>query len=221
MCSCFKDGTTRVDSTDVPLTHFRPSEVGSTSRLARSLGYVKDHLGKELETPDQLVELKVQDVVIPTACTDYMIRTSNFIDDMLVKFYGSIHTTRSRSKATLWDISWWASLLTHLGECLPRIVGFSQAHAGYAHPFFHAAKRRNCDGDEDSIILLLDCLLNFSRAFLPEKRGGLMDAPLVLTTKLDRTRSTRRLTTWTSGAGIPWSSSKAPRDSLTPRRSSR
>jgi DNA polymerase II large subunit len=31
----------------------------------------------------------------------------------------------------------------------------------------------------------MDCLLNFSRAFLPEKRGGLMDAPLVLTTKLD------------------------------------
>jgi DNA polymerase II large subunit len=56
---------------------------------------------------------------------------------------------------------------------------------GYGHPFFHAAKRRNADGDEDSCILLLDCLVNFSRSFLPEKRGGLMDAPLVLTTRLD------------------------------------
>jgi len=71
------------------------------------------------------------------------------------------------------------------GGVLARIVGFSSAHAGYAHPYFHAAKRRNCDGDEDSVILMLDCLLNFSRSFLPEKRGGLMDAPLVLTTKLD------------------------------------
>ena len=34
-------------------------------------------------------------------------------------------------------------------------------------------------------MLLLDGLLNFSRAYLPEKRGGLMDAPLVLTTRLD------------------------------------
>ncbi len=42
----------------------------------------------------------------------------------------------------------------------------------------------NCDGDEDSIMLLLDGLLNFSRHYLPNKRGGLMDAPLVLTTKI-------------------------------------
>ncbi|MCJ2512664.1 MAG: DNA polymerase II large subunit, partial [Candidatus Thermoplasmatota archaeon] len=55
----------------------------------------------------------------------------------------------------------------------------------YAHPYFHAAKRRNCDGDEDCVMLLLDGLLNFSRSFLPERRGGLMDAPLVLTTRIN------------------------------------
>ncbi|MCK5176233.1 MAG: DNA polymerase II large subunit, partial [Candidatus Aenigmarchaeota archaeon] len=44
------------------------------------------------------------------------------------------------------------------------------------------AKRRNCDGDEDSILLLMDALLNFSRTYLPDTRGGRsMDAPLVLT----------------------------------------
>ncbi len=43
----------------------------------------------------------------------------------------------------------------------------------------------NCDGDEDCVILLLDGLLNFSKSFLPETRGGQMDAPLVLTTVLD------------------------------------
>jgi len=42
-----------------------------------------------------------------------------------------------------------------------------------------------CDGDEDSIFLLLDAFLNFSKVYLPEKRGGQMDAPLVLTTILD------------------------------------
>ena len=34
-------------------------------------------------------------------------------------------------------------------------------------------------------MLLLDGLLNFSRSFLPENRGGTMDAPLVLTTRID------------------------------------
>jgi DNA polymerase II large subunit len=42
-----------------------------------------------------------------------------------------------------------------------------------------------CDGDEDCIMLLLDGLINFSRSFLPETRGGSMDAPLVLTTRID------------------------------------
>jgi len=27
---------------------------------------------------------------------------------------------------------------------LARIIGFTRANVGYAHPFFHAAKRRNC-----------------------------------------------------------------------------
>jgi len=43
----------------------------------------------------------------------------------------------------------------------------------------------NCDGDEDCVMLLMDGLLNFSRSYLPAKRGGWMDAPLVLTTRLD------------------------------------
>ena len=61
-----------------------------------------------------------------------------------------------------------------------RIVGFTKANVGYAHPYFHAAKRRDCDGDEDAVMLLLDALLNFSKRFLPATRGGFMDAPLIL-----------------------------------------
>jgi DNA polymerase II large subunit len=34
-------------------------------------------------------------------------------------------------------------------------------------------------------MLLLDGLINFSRSFLPETRGGSMDAPLVLTSRID------------------------------------
>jgi DNA polymerase II large subunit len=43
-----------------------------------------------------------------------------------------------------------------------------------------------CDGDELAFILLVDALLNFSRHYLPDKRGSrYMDLPLVLTTRLD------------------------------------
>ncbi|HEX9907499.1 MAG TPA: DNA polymerase II large subunit, partial [Thermoplasmata archaeon] len=181
----FKDGTIRVDATDVPLTHFTPREVGISVETARSLGYAKDHAGKDLVSPDQIVELRVQDIVVSEACADYLIRTSEFLDDMLVNLYGLSAFYKIRAKDDLVG-HLVVGLAPHTsGGVLARIVGFSAAHAGYAHPFFHAAKRRNCDGDEDSIIILLDCLLNFSRSYLPEKRGGLMDAPLVLTTKLD------------------------------------
>jgi DNA polymerase II large subunit len=39
----------------------------------------------------------------------------------------------------------------------------------------------NCDGDEDSVSLALDILLNFSKKFLPSRIGGIMDAPILLT----------------------------------------
>ena len=55
----------------------------------------------------------------------------------------------------------------------------------FAHPYFHLAKRRNADGDQDSIMLLMDALLNFSRHYLPSSRGGRMDAPLVFTVAIN------------------------------------
>jgi DNA polymerase II large subunit len=51
----------------------------------------------------------------------------------------------------------------------------------FCHPMFHAAMRRDCDGDESCFFLLMDGFLNFSTAYLPRHRGGTMDAPLVLT----------------------------------------
>ena len=45
----------------------------------------------------------------------------------------------------------------------------------------------NCDGDEASVTLLMDALLNFSKQFLPNTRGATQDAPLVLTSILNPT----------------------------------
>ena len=53
-----------------------------------------------------------------------------------------------------------------------------------AHPYMHSATRRDCDGDENCVILLMDAFLNFSKGYLSSRRGATMDTPLVLTTLL-------------------------------------
>ena len=111
--------------------------------------------------------------------------TCNFVDDLLVRFY---KMEPFYNVQTIEDIvgSLAIGLAPHTsGGVLCRIIGWTAASAGYAHPLFHAAKRRNCDGDEDSILMLMDGLLNFSKHILPSGRGGRMDAPLVLTTRLN------------------------------------
>jgi len=51
----------------------------------------------------------------------------------------------------------------------------------------NSTSQKQCDGDEDCVMLLMDGLLNFSREFLPDKRGGRMDAPLVMSSRIDPT----------------------------------
>ncbi|ABR55094.1 DNA polymerase II, large subunit DP2 [Methanococcus vannielii SB] len=181
----FKDGTTRFDCTDVPVTHFKPCEINVSVNRLKELGYLRDINGNSLENDKQVLELKVQDVIVPESCMDYFLNVSKFIDDLLEKYYKKNRYYNSSNKE---------DLVGHLiigmaphtsAGMVGRIVGYSKANVGYAHPYFHASKRRNCDGDEDAFFLLLDAFLNFSKKFLPDKRGGQMDAPLVLTTILD------------------------------------
>lgn len=181
----FKDATIRHDSTDLPLTHFTPREVGVSVERLRELGYTRDCYGDELEDEDQILELRVQDVVISEDCADYLVRVANFVDDLLERFYDleRFYNVKTREDLVGHLI---AGLAPHTSAAvLGRIIGFTGASACYAHPYFHSAKRRNCDSDEDSVMLLLDALLNFSKSYLPSSRGGSMDAPLVLSTRID------------------------------------
>ncbi len=181
----FKDGTIRYDMTDLPITHFKPKEIGVSVEKLRELGYKHDYKGNELKRDDQIVELKPQDIILSKKAAKYLLRVAKFIDDLLVKFYGLEPFYKAEKEEDLIG-HLVIGLAPHTSSgVLGRIIGFVDVNAGYAHPYFHAAKRRNCDGDEDCVMLLLDGLLNFSREFLPEKRGGQMDAPLVLTTILD------------------------------------
>lgn len=181
----FKDGTIRFDMTDAPLTHFKPCEIGVKVDTLRKLGYLHDWRGQPLEKEDQLCELKVQDVVVSKTCAEYLMRVSRFVDDLLEKFYGI---------GRFYNIESIDDLVGHLivglaphtsSGVIGRVIGFTEAQVGFAHPFYHAAKRRNCDGDEDAVMLLMDALLNFSHAYIPEKRGGKMDLPLIVTTRVD------------------------------------
>ncbi|MFC7234929.1 DNA polymerase II large subunit [Halosegnis marinus] len=183
--TAFKDGTVRYDMTDLPVTAVRASELDVEVGQLRELGYETDMDGEPLRHDDQLVELKVQDVVLSDGAAEHMLKTADYVDDLLERYYGL---------DAFYDVDERQDLVGELvfgmaphtsAAVVGRVIGFTSAAVGYAHPYFHAAKRRNCDGDEDCVMLLMDGLLNFSKEYLPDKRGGQMDAPLVMSSRID------------------------------------
>jgi len=176
----FKDGTVRFDATNSPLTQFKPSWIGTSVKKLNSLGYTHDIDGKPLTNPDQIVELRVQDIIIPNESARYLVSTCKYIDTILEKFY---------EKSIFYNVKNTDELVGHLIIGLAphtsvgivgRIIGYTETHVCFATPNWHSAKRRDADGDADSIMLLMDSLLNFSRQFLSDRIGGLMDAPLLI-----------------------------------------
>jgi len=183
----FRDGTVRFDMSDVPITHFTADEISVPWPRLLDLGYSHDIDGNPLESGTQMVEIFPQDFIVSKAGADFFLRTAKYLDDLLERFYG---LPRFYNAEVAEDLV--GQLLIGLaphtsGGVLSRIIGWSNSSGGYAHTLFHASKRRNCDGDEDAIMLLMDGLLNFSKKILPANRGGQMDAPLVLTTRLNPT----------------------------------
>ncbi|MDH7595877.1 MAG: DNA polymerase II large subunit [Candidatus Bathyarchaeia archaeon] len=175
--SVFKDGTVRFDATNAPLTHFKPCEVGVSLEQLRHMGYTTDYVGNPLTDPGQVCELRIQDVIIPRKCGEYFVRVANFVDDLLEKGYGvSRYYNVRRVEDLIGHLVIGLAPHTSVG-IIGRIVGFTTHNVCYAHPVWHSAKRRDCDGDEDALMLALDVLLNFSRVFLPAQIGGIMDAP--------------------------------------------
>ncbi|MBI2659299.1 DNA polymerase II large subunit [Candidatus Woesearchaeota archaeon] len=186
-----RDGTTRYDMTQLPITHFKPKEIGTSVRELVSMGYDKDIDGNNLTDTEQILELKPQDIILPK-CEDapelgadkILYNISMFIDELLVSLYNlkKFYSLRSEKDLVGHLV---VALAPHTSAgIVGRIIGFSKTQAFYAHPLFHAATRRDCDGDEASVTLLMDALLNFSRQFLPDSRGSTQDAPLVLTSVL-------------------------------------
>lgn len=152
----FKDGTIRFDATDAPITHFKPKEIGVSVEKLRELGYTHDFEGKPLERDDQIVELKVQDIILSYEAGKYLLKVARFVDDLLEKFYG---LPRFYNAEKMED------LIGHLviglaphtsAGIIGRIIGFSDVLVGYAHPYYHAAKRRNCFPGDTRILVQID-----------------------------------------------------------------
>ena len=187
-----KDGTIRYDATELPLIAFKPNEISVSVEKLKELGYAHDIFGNELKDREQILGLKPHDIVLPCStdsndegADDVFIRISHFIDSLLSRFYGIKGFYNIKKKE---------DLIGHLGVCMAphncagvvcRIIGFSNTQGLFASPYMHAAIRRDCDGDEAAVMLLLDVLLNFSMEFLPRHRGGTQDAPLVLNARID------------------------------------
>ncbi len=176
----YKDGTARVDITNAPLTHFRPSNIHTDLDTLRRLGYESDHEGKPLTDPEQTVALKPQDIVIPEGTARDLLQVAGFVDDELETVYG---LPRFYNAKTVDDLRGRVAvgLAPHTSVgVVGRIIGFSNAQVCFANPCWHSAKRRDCDGDGDSVLLLLDIFLNFSVEYIPTQIGGLMDTPLLI-----------------------------------------
>jgi DNA polymerase II large subunit len=190
--SVFKDGTVRFDATNAPLTHFNPAEIGVDVQKLRELGYNYDVNEKPLESESQCLSLRVHDIIVPEQCGDYFVRVAKFLDEMLQTFYGDPPFYRVKNRQDIvGHLVVGLSPHTSVGV-IGRIVGFTRASVCFAHPFWHATKRRDCDGDEDSVSLALDILLNFSKSFLPSRIGGIMDAPILLTVSIKPTEIARQ-----------------------------
>ena len=187
-----KDGTIRIDATELPIVSFKAKEISVSLSKLKELGYDKDIHGEDLISEDQIIELMPHDIIIPSPTESpdergdkVFMKVSYFIDELLEKFYGMNSFYNIKSKE---------DLVGKLGVCMAphncagvicRFIGFSNTQGLFASPYMHAAIRRDCDGDEAAIMLLTDVLLNFSKEFLPSHRGGTQDAPLVLNSKID------------------------------------
>lgn len=186
-----KDGTIRYDMSEMPITHFKPFEIGTSVARLKELGYEKDITGAALELDDQILEMFPHDIILP-ACVDspderaddVFFNITRFVDDELKRMYSQEAFFGFKSRADLPGVLVGCIAPHNCAAVVGRIIGFSKVQALLASPYIHAAMRRDCDGDEAAVMLLVDMLVNFSRSFLPAHRGGTQDAPLVLNTHL-------------------------------------
>ncbi|MGM5484004.1 MAG: DNA polymerase II large subunit [Nanobdellota archaeon] len=146
-----KDGTVRYDGSEVPITHFKPKEIGTSIQKLKQLGYTHDIYGEPVTDNNQIIELKCQDVVLP-ACKEspnegadqVFLRTAKFIDDELQYLYGMDKYYNAKKVEDIIGEKL-IVLAPHTSAGITgRIIGFSKVQGLFCHPLMHAAIRRDC-----------------------------------------------------------------------------
>lgn len=178
----FRDGTIRYEALNATITQFTPKELNLSVEKVKELGYKIDYLGKEITSEEQIIDIFPQDIILSESGGNYFLKVTKFIDELLEKFYGlEKYFNKTEKEELIGELVIGLAPHTSAG-IVGRILGYTKAKLCFGHPYFITAKRRNVDGDQDSLMLLMDALLNFSVKYLSKMRGGRMDAPLSFTT---------------------------------------
>ena len=122
--------------TQLPITHFKPKEIGTSTEELIDMGYDKDIDGIDLKSPEQILELKPQDIILPK-CEDapelgadkILYNISLFIDELLVSLYGikKFYNLQSEKDLTGHLV---VALAPHTSAgIVGRIIGFSKTQA--------------------------------------------------------------------------------------------
>ena len=122
------------------LTHFKPKWTMVDIEKLKELGYSRDYIGRELTSPDQLVELLMQDVMIPLGAAKHLLNVAKFIDEELVKIYGlePFYNTSSVEDLIGHLI---VGLAPHTSVgIIGRIIGFTDSQVCLASPIWHVCK---------------------------------------------------------------------------------
>ena len=91
-----------------------------------------------------LFRSRVQDVVLPDGAAEHMLRTADFVDDLLTQYYDMEPFYEVDERDDLVGELVFGMAPHTSAAVVGRVIGFTSAAVGYAHPYFHAAKRRNC-----------------------------------------------------------------------------
>lgn len=153
-----KDGTIRYDATELPITHFKPCEIGTSMEKLRGLGYLRDIHGNVLENPEQILEIKPHDIILPSCpeskderADEVFLNIARFIDSLLFRFYGLEPFYNIKEKEDLIGQLTVCMAPHNCAGVITRIIGFSKVQGLFASPYVHAAVRRDCVHPETKI----------------------------------------------------------------------
>ncbi len=149
----FRDGTTRFELLNAPITHFKPKEINLSVEKVLELGYKKDIYGKKITSEEQILEIFPQDIIVNENAGAWLLRVTAFIDELLERFYGMQAIYNSKTKEDLIG-ELVIGLAPHTSAgIIGRILGYSKARVGWGHPYFITCKRRNCLTGDTTVLI--------------------------------------------------------------------